>query len=82
MSSTYAPQNVNMRPPMLVDDGFYADVRYDNSDPNNVYIGLNVLYNIPTYDPSWTIYKIFYLTGAFQRVGLAYGSWDGRASLF
>lgn len=80
--STYETQNVNQRPPMLIDDGFYADILFDNSDPNNNYVGLNVQFNISQDDPSWTIYWLSFLGGVFQRAGLSYGAWSVRTTLF
>ena len=81
-TSTYTTQFINDTPPQLMDNDFYADYRYDNSDTNNVYIGCNILYGISTSDASWKIYKIFYNNGVFYRVGIQYGSWDNRTSLF
>ena len=82
MSSTYQLININNRPPQLVDDDFYADIKYDNSDPTNVYIGLNTLYNISENDFSWKVFRLVYSSGVWQRASFVYGPWSNRTLLF
>ncbi len=80
--STYEIPNINNKPPQLVDMGMYADIRLDpdSSQPN--YIGLNLVSNQATSSLDWKIYKIFWSSTNITEIRMAYGSWDGRASLF
>ena len=80
--STYAIPNINNKPPQLVDMGFAADIRFDPSDAQPIYLGLNVLNNASTASADLKIYKITYSGVATTRIQLAYGTWDARSSYF
>jgi hypothetical protein len=80
--STYRPPIVNYKPPQLADLGLWGDIRFDASDAAPNYIGLHVTNGAATDLTDWKVLKFTYDTGAVTRVQTAYGTWDGRASLF
>lgn len=82
--STYRQENVNQRPPQLVDAGFFADIRFDPNDGKPTYTGLNVDNGASTTSDNWKVYKFSYngTSSNVTRIQLAYGAWDDRASLF
>ena len=80
--STHRLENVNNRPPMPVDAGFWADIQYDASDSAPTYIGMNVTKGASDDATNWKILKFTYSGSNVTRIQLAYGTWTGRASLF
>lgn len=81
-TSTYRIPNIGNKPPQLSDSGFYADIRFDTSDAQPTYIGLNALNGASEDSLDWKIYKFTYSSNDVTRIQLSYGSWSGRASLF
>ena len=80
--SSYSIPNINERKPQLVDSGFWADIRFDQSDAQPTYIGLSDTNGALTTDSVWKLYKFTYSGSDSTRIQLAYGSWDGRAGAF
>lgn len=80
--STYRIPSINNNKPQLGDLGFYADIRFDASDAAPNYIGLNDTNGASTSATTWKVYKFTYSGSDVTRIQVAYGSWDGRASLF
>jgi len=81
-TNTYDIININSRPPMLSDMGFWGDVRFDATEVTPDYIGLHKLRDAATTASDWKIYKFTYTGTAANRIELAYGAWDDRATLF
>lgn len=80
--STYKREFINNRPPELTDAAWWADIRFDASDNNPDFVGLNKLTSASTAIDDWKIYKFTYSGNDVTRIQLAYGSWDGRVALF
>ena len=79
--STYRNPVINNNKPELVDDGFYTEIKIDQtSDSPNMYIGLHTILSASTSLNDWKIYKII-PSGADTEVKVLYGSYDQRASL-
>lgn len=80
--STYQIPNVNNKPPQLVDTDFYSDIRLDPDSSQPVYVGLHVTNGASTFSLDWKILKLTYNGSNIERVQVAYGSWDNRATYF
>lgn len=76
--STYKSQNINLRPPQLVDSSFWGDIRFDGSD----YIGCHDTNGASTADSNWKVIKFSYTGTTLERIQVAYGAWDDRITLF
>jgi len=74
--SSYSIPSINNKPPVVVDSGFYCDIRFDPDKDSPTYIGLHTTQGASTSDTGWKIYKL-----ASSRIEYLYGSWDNRASL-
>jgi len=79
--STYSIPSINSRIPQLVDQGFYAQIRFDADDSLPDYVGLHDVATGATTLTDWKIFKFTYVGGAVTRIQFLYGSWDGRAAL-
>ena len=81
--STYKQENVNNRPPQLIDSGFWADIYFDPNDNTPTYIGLHSTQGADSAtDQNFKIYKFTTDSTYTVRIQLAYGAWNDRASLF
>lgn len=58
------------------------DIRFDPSDAQPIYIGINQTNNEDTTAVNWVIYKFTYTGSDATRIQKASGSWDSRATLF
>lgn len=80
--STYSLPTINQRPPMPVDLGFWADIRFDADDSQPIYIGLHLTNGASVDDVGWKLYKMTYSGSNTTRIQLAYGTWTNRATYF
>lgn len=60
----------------------YKLVKFDPSDSQPTYIGLNLVMTAVDDDTTWEIYKFDYSGVNATRIRRATGSWTNRASLF
>lgn len=67
---------------MIVDSGFWGDIRFDPDDIAPNYIGMHLENDALTTNREWKIYKVTQGDTGITRFQLAYGAWDSREDLF
>lgn len=80
--STYTFPDVNNRPPILSDLGFFADIQFDPNDSAPDYIGLHITRGTADTSTDWKVYKFTYSGANVTRIQLAYGAYSNRVNLF
>ena len=79
--SSYVLPNINQRPPTLVDDGYYTEIKVDASTYSpTIYVGLHLDKGATTSSSDWKIYKII-PSGSDVEIQVLYGIFDNRNSL-
>lgn len=73
---------IDISNPLFTSDVIYKKIKYDQSDAQPTYIGLNISADALDSDPDWEIYKFTYSGNDVTEIVRKTGAWEDRASLF